>query len=391
MYQQCMFFNEVNFIKYDFKRPDRDLLLEITPWIEHFKARFELLNTRGFIAWSPEDEDHGFKGGNCEDGSYKDSSSQGSSSKKVKGKGKSSAPIVLDLENTEVEGPVLSLPLATSSIGVPENSSSAPRTRSRSAAPTDINSYSRGDSLSVVRKSVPPRAGSRALSSAPETCDTDSAGVSQAAAIEAIRETVANKRALNMQMVEVKEADAGKLRLLEMEMENVKRAREQESLRSFLIDVWKTGKQGEKDPAYERVNSLIVNVAEAAVAQCHGLDVTGAGSRPSDAAPIEASSPPRVDNSRVPPASGFSHWSGAYSPALRSPLRLPPCKSPASASRVLGVQPGCPGMATPTQSLPKTSPNALLPAVAEPHRHHGMTGPNGAYLRSPDVFFDTVR
>ncbi|KAG8731875.1 hypothetical protein FRC10_001393 [Ceratobasidium sp. 414] len=328
-YTQIRAFNQLTGGNFNLERPDDDLLFEINPRIHALQPRCDLLKTfhgwryicysrGGQNSWYSQLHAHlqnhptyasiqmhnrtispapprigagnGSRSGPRASGSTHGGSRHGArggapkpaAPGRDKGKGRAKSEALPDptLQNSAVEGSESSLPSAPSSTTISEGPTSMSGTRTRSSAPTDPQVP-----LHITSHKPATRHGGKHTSSSfPESRTTNSPNdISQATAIEVIRQTQASKREFNEQVVVLKkEIDKAKIALLTREQEKSEHFREkahelevarlaleqakthaliesqrQEQHERFLLAVRDRGRKGEGDTVYDNANRRI--------------------------------------------------------------------------------------------------------------------------------------
>ncbi|KAG9123365.1 hypothetical protein FRC07_015031 [Ceratobasidium sp. 392] len=263
--------------------------------------------------------------------------------KKSKGKGKTQAPLKVPM-NAAIEGSDSSLPSAPLSYAASDISSisnSGSGSGSRTSAPTDVCSVSQGNLLSVPRKSVAARTGNWVLSSAPETRDDDETNeTSQPMPAEIICKSQASKHELNKGVLTIrKEAEQGKLALLEREQEKSEEFRaqkhdlavahleleQQSQLQGLLFQVLDRGREVAGADAHNSASRILQDMLESGASCLHGSSAPAVSrstsvvpSHSPMVTPLELLSLSRITRSTPRPSTSASS------------VRLPPLQIPAA-------------------------------------------------------------
>ncbi|KAG8702913.1 hypothetical protein FRC08_003171 [Ceratobasidium sp. 394] len=274
-----------------------------------------------------------------------------------KGKGRSTS-VDPTWQNSAVEGSESSLPSAPSSTTVSDKLTSMSGARTSSSAPTD----------SAAHKSVARRSGTHASPSIPESRNTNSPNdISQATAIEVLRETQASKREFNEQVVVLKkQLDKAKIALLTREQEKSEHFREQahelerarltleqaktraliesqrlEQQERLLLAVRDRGRQGDNDAVYDDANRRIQELMKIGSTPIHIEDVPALEpSGPSAGAPAPPPSGSVVDT-RGHPSTSSAAVSPSQMPCAGSSSNVPP-------PQPCGASPPASGSSAPT-------------------------------------------
>ncbi|KAG8696284.1 hypothetical protein FRC08_007257 [Ceratobasidium sp. 394] len=383
-------FDHVTGGNFDLTRPDRDLIFEINPRIHALQPKYKEL--KDFNAWryicycrggqdswfsllhthlhshptyskinmhnglvSPRPERFGAGNGSRSTARASENASGsggtlGGSHRGVpkpamprqdKGKGRSTS-IDPAHQNSAIEGSESSLPSAPSSTTVSDRLTSMSGAHTGSSAPTD----------SAAHRSTTRRSGTHASPSIPESRNTNSPNdISQATAIEVLRETQASKREFNEQVVVLKkQLDKAKIALLTREQEKSEHFREQahelerarlsleqaktraliesqrqEQQERLLLAVRDRGRQGNNDAVYDDANRRIQELMKSSSTP---IEIEGiAALEPSGPSAAGAPTPPpcgSVVDTRGHPSTSSAAVSPSQTPCAGSSSNIPP-------------------------------------------------------------------